>query len=32
MLAGTPEQFAAFIRRALAQTAKVVKFAGIRTE
>lgn len=32
MQTGTPEQFAAFIRRELAQNAKVVKFAGIRTE
>jgi tripartite-type tricarboxylate transporter receptor subunit TctC len=29
---GTPEQFAAFIRGQLAQNAKVVKFAGIKTE
>jgi len=29
---GTPEQFAAFIRSQLAQNAKVVKFAGIKTE
>ncbi len=29
---GTPEQFAAFIRDQLAQNAKVVKFAGIKTE
>ena len=28
----TPEQFSAFIRRELAQNAKVVKFAGIRAE
>ncbi|MGZ8231282.1 MAG: Bug family tripartite tricarboxylate transporter substrate binding protein [Burkholderiales bacterium] len=28
----TPEQFAAFIRRELAQNAKVVKFAGIKIE
>lgn len=32
MQTGTPEQFAAFIRRELAQNAKVVKFAAIRTE
>ena len=29
---GTPEEFAAFIRGQLAQNAKVVKFAGIKTE
>lgn len=29
---GTPEQFAAFIRGQLMQNAKVVKFAGIKTE
>jgi tripartite-type tricarboxylate transporter receptor subunit TctC len=29
---GTPEQFAAFIRAQLVQNAKVVKFAGIKTE
>ena len=29
---GTPEQFAAFIRDQLVQNAKVVKFAGIKTE
>jgi len=29
---GTPEEFAAFIRDQLAQNAKVVKFAGIKTE
>jgi tripartite-type tricarboxylate transporter receptor subunit TctC len=29
---GTPEEFAAFIRAQLAQNAKVVKFAGIKTE
>ena len=29
---GTPEQFAAFVRDQLAQNAKVVKFAGIKTE
>lgn len=29
---GTPEQFAAFIRRELAQNVKVVKFTGIRVE
>ncbi len=29
---GTPEQFSAFIRDQLAQNAKVVKFAGIKTE
>ena len=29
---GTPEQFAAFIRGQLVQNAKVVKFAGIKTE
>ncbi len=28
----TPEEFAAFIKRELAQNAKVVKFAGIKTE
>ena len=28
----TPEQFAAFIRRELAQNVKVVKFTGIRLE
>ena len=28
----TPEQFAAFIRRELAQNAKLVKFAGIKPE
>jgi tripartite-type tricarboxylate transporter receptor subunit TctC len=32
MQAGSPEQFAAFIRRELAQNAKVVRFAGIGTE
>jgi tripartite-type tricarboxylate transporter receptor subunit TctC len=32
MQTGSPEQFAAFIRRELAQNAKVAKFAGIRTE
>ena len=29
---GTPGEFAAFIRDQLAQNAKVVKFAGIKTE
>jgi len=29
---GTPEEFAAFIRGQLVQNAKVVKFAGIKTE
>ncbi len=28
----TPEQFAAFMRRELAQNAKVVQFAGIKAE
>ena len=32
MQTSTPEQFSAFIRRELAQNAKVVKFAGIKTE
>ena len=32
MQTSTPEQFSAFIRRELVQNAKVVKFAGIKTE